>query len=139
MEDFHAFPLKQIGIFHILFLVKTSFQFEHRIDLLSVLHGIDQSIYHLRVFGRTVKSYVNALHARIDGCFPQEIDKMLECMIGIIQENIPSGYDFENTRKERYRRVLYRPLRSIQEVGTHFGKLHQVFHHVVTFAGRQHF
>ena len=59
-------------------------------------------------------------------------------MIGIVQEYILPGNDFEDTRKQRYGGVLYGFLRGIEEIGTHLGKLHEVFHHVVTFAGGQH-
>ena len=52
------------------------------------------------MFGRAIQGDVDALDTGVDGGFAQEIDKVLESVVGIIQEYIAPGNDVEDTRKE---------------------------------------
>ena len=81
---------------------------------------------------------VDGNHLRVDGCFPQEIDDMIECMMWIGKKYILLPYHFKQALLASEVRMLHRRSRLIEQMGTaYLRKRDEILDVVVTSTGSQ--
>ena len=87
-NDFDAFFHQSVGPVNVRLFIETGLQFHNCRHLLSVLRGVNQRIYHHRVFCQTIQRDLNAPHMRINGRFRQKVDEYGETLIRIMKDKV---------------------------------------------------
>ena len=134
IDDLDPLALQQVGVLDVLLLVEARLQLDEHRDLLAVFGGVDQRVDDLRVLGRAVERDGNPLDPGVDGRLAQEVDEVLERVVGEIEEDVALAHHLQDALEGDDVAVLQLCRIDRQQVGAHLREAHQVFHQVVAVA-----
>src|SRR5690606_11003760 len=99
-DDIDASVLQPIAPIYVRFFVKPGFQFEEAIHKLAVLGRVNQCVNYTRILRQSVKTDIDFLHFGVDGCLAEEMDNIIERLIGQAYQIVTLGHLTKNTTTE---------------------------------------